>query len=200
MLSHCGSTQTAARSSVLADPPTPCPGIQQPTLGAERTPLRRCSDSMGALAAAAAVLDHMSALMDGQFIRPLGLAPAAQGEIYDRGVRPGVCSLPVYLLQVGAAALAAEPCKHQPQRKWPCCHFPDHCFEDAVELLAACVALLHALCTPADSVLWRVCIQRLALTAGEERTAGSQQPPHLTQVEAEEAETTGGGSRVSRRS
>lgn len=110
-----------------------------------------------------------------EFIRPPGLAPAALGEIYERGTRPGDRGLPVYLLQVAAAALAAEPCKHRPQRKWPCCHFPGHCFEDAEELLAACAALLRAVCTPADSVLWRVCIQPLALTAGEERAAGSQQ-------------------------
>lgn len=42
-------------------------------------------------------LDHMTVFMDEQFIPLAGLAPAALCKIYERGVRPSVCGLPVYL-------------------------------------------------------------------------------------------------------
>lgn len=39
----------------------------------------------------------MTGFMDGRFIPLPGLAPAALCEIYERGARPSVCGLPVYL-------------------------------------------------------------------------------------------------------
>lgn len=39
----------------------------------------------------------MTVFMDEQFIPLAGLAPAALCKIYERGVRPSVCGIPVYL-------------------------------------------------------------------------------------------------------
>lgn len=72
-------------------------------------------------------------------------------------------------LQVGAAALPAEPCKHRPRQKWPCCHFPGHCFEDrgAVGGVRGSPERCVYACPQSISVLWRVCLQ----TTEEERGA-----------------------------